>query len=119
MVSTYVLYSQVNSLSEFAFIAGTSYTLNFNVYEENGTVPLDMAGGSFYWTLSPYGQNYSILEIEGEITGIGTAKVEIPSSSTETLSGKFIHQPVVVSFSGETYRPSQGVLMIIPRIPLA
>jgi len=119
MTSTYVLYSQINSLSEFAFIAGTSYTLNFNVYEEDGTTPLDMGGGTFKWVLSPYGQNYSVLELTGTITGIGTAEVEIPSSSTENFSGKYIHQPVIISFSGEEYRPGQGVVLIIPRTPLA
>lgn len=119
MTSTYVLYSQINSLSEFAFIAGTSYTLNFNVFEDDGVTPLDMGGGTFRWVLSPYGQNYSVLEIEGTITGIGTAEVEIPSSSTENFSGKYIHQPVIISLSGDKYRPAQGVVLIIPRTPLA
>lgn len=119
MPSTYTLYSQVNSLNEFAFIAGTPFTLNFNVYEENGITPLDMGGGTFKWVLSRYGQNENILEIMGTITGVGTATVELATEDTETLSGKYVHQPVIISFSGQEYRPSQGICLIIPRIPLS
>lgn len=119
MTSTYVLYSEINSLAEFAFIAGTPYTLNFTVYEEDGTTLLDMGGGSFKWTLSPYGQNYSVLEKTGTITGVGTAEVQLDTLDTETLSGKYIQQPTIVSFSGEEYRPGQGVVLLIPRTPLA
>ncbi len=119
MASTYTLYSQVNALTEFAFIAGTPYTLNFNVYEENGVTPLDMGGGTFKWVLSRYGQNENLLEIDGTITGIGTATVELTTANTESLSGKYVQQPVIISFSGQEYRPSQGICLIIPRTPLA
>lgn len=119
MPSTYTLYAQINSLEEFAFIAGTPYTLYFTVYEQDGTTLLDMGGGTFKWTLSPYGQNYNALEIDGTITGVGEANVSLETADTETLSGKYIQQPVIVSFSGEEYRPSQGVLLIIPRTALA
>lgn len=119
MVQTYTIYAQINSLEEFGFIAGTSYTLNFNVYEENGVTPLDMGGATFKWVLSPYGQNYSVLEKTGTITGVGTAEVQLNTADTETLSGKYIQQPVIVSFSGEEYRPGQGVILMVPRTPLA
>jgi len=120
MTSTYVLYAEINSLSEFAFIAGTPYTLNFNVYEDNGVTPLDMGGGTFRWVLSPYGKNYNVLEVEGTITGIGTAVVELETSHTENLAGgKYTHQPVIISFTNEEYRPAQGILLLIPRTPLA
>lgn len=119
MVTTYTIYAQINSLEEFGFIAGSPYTLNFNVYEQNGITPLDMGGATFKWVLSPYGQNYSVLEKTGSITGIGTAEVQLDTVDTELLSGKYIQQPVIVSFSGEEYRPGQGVILFVPRIPLA
>ena len=118
MVQTYTVYAQINSLEEFGFIAGSPFTLNFNVYEQDGT-PLDMGGATFKWVLSPYGQSYSVLEKTGTIAGIGTAEVQLNTVDTETLSGKFIQQPVIISFSGEEYRPGQGVILIIPRTALA
>lgn len=119
MVQTYTVYAQINSLEEFGFIAGTSFTLNFNVYEKDGVTPLDMGGATFKWVLSPYGQSYSILEKEGTITGVGTAEVQLDTIDTTSLAGKYIQQPVIVSFSGEEYRPGQGVILMIPSIPLA
>lgn len=118
MSNTYTLYSQINSLTEFGFIAGTEYTLNYNVYEEDGITPLDMGGATFKWVLSRYGQNENILEKTGSITGIGTATVSLSAEDTELLSGKYIQQPVIISFGGEEYRPGQGVILIIPRTPL-
>lgn len=119
MVQTYTIYAQINSLEEFGFIAGTPFTLNFNIYEQDGITPLDMGGATFRWVLSPYGQNYSVLEKTGTITGVGTAEVQLDTVDTETLSGKYIHQPVIVSFTNEEYRPGQGVILVIPRTPLA
>lgn len=118
MANSYVLYSQINSLEEFSFIAGTPFTLYFTVYEQDGTTLLDMGGGTFKWVLSPYGQNYNVLDVEGTITDVGKANVQLETADTELLSGKYIHQPVIISFSGEKYRPSQGVVLIIPRTAL-
>lgn len=118
MSNTYLTYSQINSMEEFGFIAGTPFTLYFTIYEQDGVTLLDMGGGTFKWVLSPYGQNYNVLEVEGVITGVGEASVQLTTSHTESLSGKYIHQPVIVSFSQEEYRPSQGVVLIIPRTQL-
>ncbi len=119
MVTTYTIYAQINSLEEFGFIAGTSFTLNFNVYEQDGITPLDMGGATFKWVLSPYGQNYSVLEKTGVITGVGTAEVQLDTVDTAELSGKYIQQPIITSFSSEEYRPGQGIILFIPRIPLS
>lgn len=119
MASPYITYATINSLEEFGFIAGTDYEITFNVFEQDGVTPLDMGGATIYWVISPYGQsNYNVLQLNGLITGIGVFTVTVPSASTENLSGKFIHQPVIVSFAGGEYRPAQGVLLIVPRIPL-
>jgi hypothetical protein len=116
---TFITYAQINQLEEFGFIAGTDYTLTFNVFEADGQTPLDLGGATVKWVLSPYGQtSYNILELDGTIVSASTFEVEIPSASTEELSGKYIQQPVVISFIGETYRAGQGVVLISPRIPL-
>lgn len=119
MGTPYLTYATINSLEEFGFIAGTDYEITFNVFESNGVTPLDMGGATVYWTLAPYGQtSYNVLQITGVITDVGVFIVSVPSESTSTLSGKFIHQPVIVSFAGSKYRPGQGILLLSPRIPL-
>lgn len=115
---TYTIYSQINSLEEFGFIAGTPYTLTYNVYEEDGVTPLDMSGATFKWVLTPYGQSYNILEITGTIVDIGVASVTLATEDTLLLSGKFIQQPIIISFSGEEYRQGQGVILISPAVQL-
>lgn len=114
--TSYVVYSQINSLEEFGFIAGTEYTLTFNIYEDDGVTPLDMSGGTFTWVLSPYGETYSILSLNGTIVDVGIAEVSLSSTDTATLSGKYIQQPIITSFSGEVYRPAQGIVLILPKI---
>lgn len=115
---TYVLYQQINALEEFAFIAGTNFTLYFDVFEQDGVTPLDMNGGTFKWVLTPYGETINILEKEGTITDVGEANVELETNDTLLMSGKYIHQPVIISFSGQEYRPSQGVILIQQATPL-
>ena len=120
MTSSYVIFSDLNSLDEFGFIAGTTYTLYFTVYEADGVNLLDMGGATIKWTLSPYGQtDYNALELNGTITDVGKFKVDIPSSSTQSLSGKYVQQPVITAFTGEEYRPAQGVILILPQTPLS
>lgn len=114
---TFVNYSKLNSLKEFSFIAGTEYTLEFTVWEDDGVTPLDLAGATINWYLCPYGQpDYTALHLTGTITGTSTFKVVIPSASSISLSGKYIHQPVITSFAGSIYRPAQGVILILDGI---
>ncbi len=116
---SYITYATINSLEEFGFIAGTDYLITFYVYEVNGVTPLDMTGATIKWLLAPYGQtNINVLQLDGTITDIGIFTVSIPSEDTEDLNGKYIHQPVVTAFSGEKYKPGQGVLLIMPSIPV-
>lgn len=117
-MSTYINYAQINSLEEFAFIAGTSYTLNFTAYDSDGVTPLDLGGATIKWVLTPYGQSYNVLQITGVITGTSTFSVTITSADTASLSGKYIQQPVIIAFTGEVYRSAQGVVLILPAIPL-
>jgi len=117
-MSTSVVYETINSLEEFGFIAGTDYIITFNVVDENG-LPLDLGGATIKWVLCPYGQtDYNVLQLEGVITALGTFTVTVPSASTQTFYGKYLHQPVITSFGGMVYRVAQGILLIMPRIPL-
>lgn len=112
----YDLYDQI-SLEEFIMIAGNSYTIDFTAYEEDGVNPMDLGGATVYWVLSPYGRpNYTAVQISGTITGANTFDIEFTSTISKNLSGKYIHQPVIVSFSGKEYRPAQGIINIVPKI---
>lgn len=114
---TYTSFATLNSLQEFSFIAGSSYTLDFTVYESDGINPMDLGGATIYWVLAPYGQpDYTILQITGSITGVNTFEVEITSALSENLSGKYIQQPIIVAFSGTEYRIAQGIVLILPKI---
>jgi len=117
-LSTYVSYSEINSLEEFSFIAGTTYDITVNVYEEDGITPLDMTGATINWVVAPFGRpNLNILEKAVTITDIGILDFTIESVDTENLSGKYVHQLVITAFSGSKYKPGQGVILIMPQIP--
>lgn len=116
---TFVNYAKLNSLKEFSLIAGTEYTLEFNVFEADGVTPLDLGGATVKWALCPYGQpDYTILELTGTITDTNTFQFVLSSASTRTFSGKYIHQPIVYSFLGSEYRPAQGVILFLDSIPV-
>jgi len=111
-------YDTINSLGEISFIAGTEYTLIFDVYDINGS-PLSLSGSTCTWTLSPYGQpEYAIMTKTGIISGSisNEFSITLGLTDTETLSGKYIQQPIVVDILGNENRPAQGVLTLIPRI---
>ena len=114
---SYTSFTNINSLEEFSFIAGSQYSIDFTVYQSDGINPMDLGGATVYWVLAPYGQpDYTVLQITATITGTNTFTVTIPSASTASLSGKHIHQPIILSFGGKVYKPCQGLLLILPKI---
>lgn len=116
---TYISYATINSLEETSLIAGSDFTLEFNAFEDDGVTPLDLGGATTKLVLSPYGQtDYTILQLNGIITATSKFEVVLSSSDTEDLSGKYIQQPIITSFGGKEYRPAQGVILFIPRIPI-
>jgi hypothetical protein len=113
---SFLSYSSINTLEEFSFVAGTEYTLSFSVVDDNGN-SVSLNGGSVVWYLCPYGQtDYDAATVTGTITGTNTFTVVIPSAATLSLSGKYLQQPQVTDWTGKPFRPSQGVITIIPRI---
>jgi hypothetical protein len=113
----------INDLDEFSFIAGAYQEIFFDVYTSAGS-PVDITSASCLMVVSKYGdQSNSILQISGSPVVSGSVLnqfvVELESSDTKELSGKYIYQPVIQVLSGDEYRPSQGIVTIIPRIPLS
>ena len=113
----YISYQQLNSLPETAFIAGTEFTMNYTIYEEDGVNLVDISGANVRVRLCPYGQtDYCVLDKAGTITGSGTFTVVLDAADTEDLSGKYLQQIYMESFTGVEFRPAQGVLIILPRV---
>ena len=107
----------INDLESFQFIGGDTQTLYFDVYDSTGS-PVDISAATCSVVLSPYGQNnYAALTISGSVSGSFTNRfgAVISGSSTQTLSGKYSMQPVIIDFNGQEYRPSQGLVLIIGR----
>lgn len=108
----------VNNLEEFSMIAGTSKLLEFSVYDNSG-LPLNISTCTVKWVLAPFGQPSSnVAQVDGTITGLNTFEIDIPNADTETLSGKYIHQPIIISFDNKETRLGQGIITIIPQIPI-
>lgn len=111
----YISYQQLNSLPETAFIGGTEFTMNYTVYEEDGVNLTDISGATVKVRFCPYGQtDYCVLDKAGTVTGTGTFTVVLDAVDTQDLSGKYLQQVYMESFTGVEFRPAQGVVIILP-----
>jgi hypothetical protein len=113
-------YSQINQLEDTVFIAGTKFTLYFVAYEEDGVNKKNLTGITPKWVLSPYGNtSYTALQKTSTVTDAaqGEFKVELVTTDTITLSGKYIQQPIIGTSPNE-YRLAQGIILIMPAIPV-
>lgn len=106
---SYTGYAQLNLESMF-FIGGTDFTLEFTVYNQDGSLA-DLSGASVAWKMAPYGDSASVLSYAGTITGANTFEVHILGADTLSLDGIFIHQPIVTK-AGEDFRSQQGEIVI-------
>lgn len=106
----------INDLDDISFISGTEQELTFYIYD-SGSVAKNLLGFTCTWEMARYGTTTSVVTKNATVSGSPVNKmvVTLASSDTPTLSGKFIHQPVITSGSSE-YRPSQGVINIIAQI---
>jgi hypothetical protein len=104
-------------LPEIQFIAGTSQELVFYVYT-SASVPVNLSGAGVTWKMGYFGQNETILGKVGVTSGSQNYfTVYLHNADTDGLSGKMIHQYDIVDTSGSTFRPSQGIINILPNLP--
>jgi hypothetical protein len=109
-------YTSIYDLPEIDFIAGTQQTLSFAIFDSSGS-PMSLLGSTCTYVLAPYGQSSAVVTktaTAGSATNI--MSVTLASGDTATLSGKFIQQPVITTIDSIEYRPSIGIVQIIPRI---
>ena len=113
----YNSYAQINTMEDFSLIAGNSFTIYFEAYEDDGVTPMDLGGATTHLTFAPFGQpEYSELTVLGIVTGTNAFKFVL-DGLTSNLSGIYILQPIIVSFFGKEYRPAQGLCTISTRTP--
>ncbi len=113
-----ISYDNLNNLSETSFIAGTDQLWTYTCYNTDGVTLLNISSGTVLWYLCPFGQfSINTLTKSGTITTANTFTVALTAADTVLLSGKFIQQPIITDFSGNTFRPGQGIVLILPAIP--
>jgi len=107
------IYDEINSMEDLGLIAGNTFTLEFEFYDQNN-VALDLTGGSVSYRLAPLARpNATILDITGTITGLNTAEIILSTSDTEGLGGEYIGQPRLADFQGDLFIPAQQEVIII------
>ena len=82
-MSLVTTFSNLNSLTDISFIAGTDYTIKFVVTSQAGS-PIDLSTATCKWYLAPYGTDYTVLRKTGSVIAAGTFSIllsanEIPS----------------------------------------
>lgn len=131
---SYTSYADINTLEEISFIAGSTEYLDFKIYNADGVL-IPVTGKLLEWKLAPYGsKDYnSVIKTEtpyvsGGVTYGGgvtdydlyTKRVTLDPSDTESLSGKYVQQIVVIQQNLDstttTFKPAQGVVTIISNI---
>jgi hypothetical protein len=111
-------YYIINDLPEIQFIAGTKQQYTFTIYD-SGSTAQNLNASTQSWQLAYYGMGgSSILTKTGAYSGSPNNEFIITLDPADTLylSGKFIQQIVLTNLAGSTFRPSQGIITIIPAI---
>jgi len=111
------IYENLNNIEDLELRAGSDKVLTFLCYQEDGVNLLNITGGTASWRLCPYGEfSVNVLTIAGYIETANTFSVTITPQDTESLSGKYIQQVIITDFSGNTFIPGQGIVIIFPKI---
>ena len=105
-------FSDINSLDDIAFVAGSSYTLKFVVQNQSGS-GIDISGATCTWRMAPYGTTYTQLTKTGSVIATDTFAVYLGEGDTSGSSGKFAHQPMIKFSTGVVLKPAQGIITLI------
>ena len=112
-MASYDTYRNTDYLDDVSFIAGTDFTFNFEIYDENN-VAVNINASTIKWVLSLYGQpDETILQIDDfTISGTNTFVVELTADDTKDLGGVYLQQIEITDFEGKKIRPAQGIVII-------
>ncbi len=117
-MALYTDYETINSLTTVSFMAGSSYTIQFQVKDASGVIQ-DISTATMKWLLSPYGESSNnVLEKNATISGSSIFQIDILPEDTVGLNGVYIQQPRIVDFYGNVFIDKQGLVLILPNIPI-
>jgi hypothetical protein len=111
-------YSQINTLDEFSIVGGSDITLQFTVYDENGS-PVNLTGATCTLVIAPYGQPSTVITtLTGTVSSpTNVVSYILPNATTIVMvGGKYMYQPIIVDTVPKTYRPNQGVFTVVQAI---
>jgi len=117
MTSTFSTISSI-TLCEETMIAGTYKELSFDAFDADSN-PIDISSFTYTWMLSPFGhpEVVSVSKIgvfRSDISNKNRFTIYLLSTDTASLSGKYIHQPVISGNPGYDFRLGQGYINILP-----
>jgi len=113
-MALYTDYQNVNNLTTISFIAGTTYSVRYQVKNSSGVVQ-DISTATMRLLLSPYGQpTVCSLNKLASIYNAHTFQVDLIPSDTSELNGVYIQQPLITDISGQEFRDKQGLVLIMP-----
>jgi hypothetical protein len=109
-------YDKINSLEDYSFVAGATFSIEFEVFEESTGLPVaSITSGSAKWVLFEYGNpDKVILTKTGIFTGTNKFKVSLTNADTVDLSGIYVQQPSITDFNGDIHTSQQGLILIVP-----
>jgi|WetSurMetagenome_2_1015567.scaffolds.fasta_scaffold597963_1 hypothetical protein len=105
-------FSNLNSLTDISFIAGTDYTIKFVVNSQAGS-PIDLSTATCKWYLAPYGTDFTVLRKTGSVIAAGTFSILLSANDTIDFFGKYTHQPSITFSNGKIIYPAQGIITIL------
>ena len=112
-----MIMNNVYELEELVFVAGDFFTIEFTVHDSYSKELVDLTPFEVSCVISALGNpNQIVLEKDGIKTGDSTYRIELLSSETIDLSGKFVYQPIIKLDEDKQHRPAQGILTIMPAI---
>ncbi len=107
-----VTFNDINNLDDVAFVAGTTFILNYNVFDQNGA-PIDLSTAICKWHCAPYGTDFTQIQKTASVIATNTFQVILSPADTNGLSGKFTQQPSIEFSNGTFIIPSQGIITLL------
>lgn len=116
-MARYEDYTQNNTLPTVSFIAGTDYTIEYTLKNQEGNY-INVNAYSLKILLSPYGQpEYTILQISATTSGSTKFIANFADTDTLGLGGHYLQQAELTDIAGKKTRAGQGEVIILKAIP--
>lgn len=101
------------TLEEQHFIAGSSITYEFNVFDGETGLEVDLNGFTIMWYLCVYGEpNNIVVQKQGIWDHLNVFRVQLDPQDTRDLDGLYTQQPLLIDPNGNEFRPTQGLINI-------